>query len=112
MTLISITRRASDKLINMLRKQSTPTAIFYVKGGGCNGLKYKLEPTTEPENSLDITVPLDTDYQLRVCGKSAVYVAGTEIDWQDDFMGQQFVFQNPNTAGTCGCGATFTPQIE
>lgn len=110
MTLVRITTNARTHLIKMLRQQDTSNALFYVKGGGCHGLKYILEPSHQPPSKLDITIPLDETKKLTVCGKSAVYLAGTEIDWQNDFMGQHFIFNNPNTAGTCGCGATFTPK--
>ena len=39
---------------------------------------------------------------------SQLYLIGTEIDWEDNFMGQQFVFNNPNQSSSCGCGSTFS----
>ena len=33
---------------------------------------------------------------------------GTEIDWDDDIMGQRFVFKNPNSSFQCGCGKSFS----
>jgi len=109
--VVRLTSRAKDHLIRMLQTHKSRDALFYVEGGGCNGLKYKLEPVERAAISkADEIVPLGGDMNLRVCNKSLMHVLGTEIDWRSDFMGKAFHFKNPNTAGTCGCGATFTPK--
>ncbi len=113
--VVNITPMAKTKLINMLKEHKVNNALFYVKGGGCNGFKYMLEPVTE-ETKLDKTdeiIPLlDKDLNLRVCGKSLIHLIGTEIDWDSDFMGQSFRFNNPNADSSCGCGATFAPKFN
>jgi iron-sulfur cluster assembly protein len=106
---VRITEAARTQLIRILRHHKSTTALFSVKGGGCNGLRYNLEPTRESRDPLDEEVSLGGARSLRVCGKSLLYILGTEIDWRDDFMGQTFHFDNPNTASTCGCGSTFSP---
>jgi iron-sulfur cluster assembly accessory protein len=40
--------------------------------------------------------------------KSALFVSGTEIDWQESMMGAGFAFKNPLAKGSCGCGTSFT----
>ena len=40
--------------------------------------------------------------------KTNNYVVDELIDWQDDVMGSRFVFNNPNSDSTCGCGNTFS----
>tara|TARA_Y100000590_G_scaffold391843_1_gene468831 strand:+ start:2465 stop:2785 length:321 start_codon:yes stop_codon:yes gene_type:complete len=87
---------------------SNKNSIFIgVKGGGCNGLKYFIEPTNELPNKLDETIKID-DVQIIVCGESIIHLIGTEIKWKDDFMGSGLEFKNPNALGTCGCGETFS----
>ncbi len=39
---------------------------------------------------------------------SAQYLDGVEIDYVSSMMGQGFTFRNPNAAGGCGCGSSFT----
>lgn len=34
-------------------------------------------------------------------------VIGTEMDFVEDEIGSQFVFNNPNQKGRCGCGTSF-----
>ena len=39
---------------------------------------------------------------------SAQYLEGVEIDYVTTMMGSGFTFKNPNSAGGCGCGSSFT----
>jgi iron-sulfur cluster assembly accessory protein len=34
-------------------------------------------------------------------------VVGTTMDWKEDDMTSEFVFENPNSKGECGCGESF-----
>ena len=117
MAIVNLTRAAKNKLIQMIQSSGASAALFKIEGGGCNGMKYVLEPDiSSSARSGDEIVSLQDDPQqkkpeLRICGKSLIYVAGTTIDWNSDFMGQKFVFDNPNESATCGCGSTFTPNI-
>ena len=107
--VVRVTEAARVQLVKLLRDNRSTAALFSVQGGGCNGLRYNLQPTYGPLEPLDEEVPLSESNSLRVCGKSLIHILGTEIDWRDDFMGQSFHFDNPNTASTCGCGSTFSP---
>jgi iron-sulfur cluster assembly protein len=40
--------------------------------------------------------------------KSYLYLNGTVIDYKDEIMGSGFVFNNPNSTSTCGCGSSFS----
>ena len=110
--VVRLTSIARKKLIELLHSNKSKTVLFSVEGGGCNGLKYQLQPTKDSMQKLDEEIPLDKDMKLRICGQSLFYLLGTEIDWRDDFMGQSFNFSNPNTASTCGCGSTFSPKLN
>ena len=131
--VINLTPIARTKLINMLRDSKVNNALFYVQGGGCNGLKYMIKPildepildesilpiSNEPKKDKIVTnneiIPLSEKYpnlNLQVCNKSLIHLIGTEIDWNSDFMGQSFRFSNPNADGSCGCGATFSPKFD
>ena len=111
--IVRLTSAAKTHILHLLRAHESRVVLFSVEGGGCNGLKYRLEPDAAPAQDADEDLPLDDKGSvLRVCGKSLLYVIGTEIDLKDDFMGKSFTFDNPNAAGQCGCGATFAPCEE
>jgi hypothetical protein len=37
-----------------------------------------------------------------------MHLLGTTMDWQEDRLRSEFVFSNPNSKGSCGCGESFT----
>jgi iron-sulfur cluster assembly protein len=39
--------------------------------------------------------------------KSALYLAGTTLDFVDTLQESGFKMQNPNATSTCGCGESF-----
>ena len=59
--------------------------------------------------------PTDMDEQFESHGialfidpLSYQYLDGTEIDFVEGVHGAGFKFGNPNVAGTCGCGSSFS----
>ncbi len=109
--MIKVTNLARQQLSQLMKNEKTTLALFYVKGGGCNGFKYCIEPVyNSTKNSYDEDIHITPEHTLRICGKSMMYLIGTEIDFQRKFMDQGFTFNNPNITATCGCGMTFTPQ--
>ena len=39
--------------------------------------------------------------------KALMFLIGTEMDFVDDDIKAEFVFNNPNEKGKCGCGESF-----
>jgi len=37
---------------------------------------------------------------------------GAEIDYKEDLQGAQFVIKNPNATSTCGCGSSFSAELD
>lgn len=77
-----------------------------VKGGGCSGFSYLLDLT---ESQKDTDEVFEQHGLKVVCDpKSMLYLAGTTIDFRDEIMGRGFVFNNPNSTSSCGCGSSFS----
>jgi len=76
-----------------------------VVGGGCSGLSYKIEfsDIKERDNILDLEY-----VKVLIDPKSAIYLKGIVLDFQDGLSGKGFVFENPNAKNTCGCGESFS----
>lgn len=77
-----------------------------VKGGGCSGLSYTL-------NFDEKITPHDTVHEIDgikviMDPKSAIYLAGIQLDFFKDLTGGGFRFINPNAQKTCGCGESFS----
>ena len=77
-----------------------------VKTSGCSGLAYVLEfvDAVEPEDE----VFEDFGVKLFVDPKSLVYLDGTSVDFAKEGLNEGLEFRNPNVAGECGCGESFT----
>ena len=50
--------------------------------------------------------------RIYVDADSLALVDGTEIDFARQGLGETFVFRNPNATAGCGCGESFTTQVD
>jgi len=108
MAAIEISEKAATRIRALLVEKKTPGGGLRlgVKGGGCSGLSYFLDWAAEP-SKFDQVVERD-GARVFVDPKSAVFLQGTVIDWQQTLMQSGFVFRNPNVKTACGCGESFT----
>ena len=67
--LLTITKSAGKKLIDMSKQHETNNILFYVKGGGCNGMKYFIDSTNKPPTVMDEQINID-DTNIIICGKN------------------------------------------
>src|SRR4030081_2597541 len=77
-----------------------------VQGGGCSGLSYNIRFDTQPRER-DRVFQFD-DVRVFVDPKSFIYLHGMILDYNETLMQQGFVFKNPNSTKSCGCGSSFS----
>ena len=75
--------------------------------GGCSGFEYGLEVDENASEEDDFLVE-SQGIRLLIDPFSAQYLAGVCIGYQSSFKGSGFTFENPNAAGSCGCGTSFS----
>lgn len=107
-TPLIFTDSAARKVGELIRDEDNPNLKLrvYVAGGGCSGFQYGFT-FDESEEDGDTRIE-NGGVTLLVDPLSVQYLAGSEIDYQDDLQGAQFVIRNPNAATTCGCGSSFS----
>ena len=103
--LVHLTEAAAGRLKLLAERGNGKVVRLTVKSSGCSGYKYDLNYADAPgANDEAIEAHGATLY---VDPLSVMYVAGMTIDWFEDRLERQFLFQNPNEAGRCGCGESF-----
>ena len=104
--MVTLTDRALDKLVSLMIEDGvspeTHNLRVGVVGGGCSGLSYTMKFDDRVDTS-DTLIDLES---IKVCINklSLLYLAGTELDYQDGLNGKGFEWRNPNATRTCGCG--------
>lgn len=61
----------------------------------------------EAKDKLDEEVIQD-GVRIYIDRKAQLSLLGTEMDYVESKLNSEFVFNNPNIKGTCGCGESFS----
>jgi iron-sulfur cluster assembly protein len=74
---------------------------------GCSGLGYNMDYIRQDQiKKFDEIIEAD-NVKVVVDSKAIMALIGTEMNFVEDELGSQFVFNNPNEKGKCGCGESF-----
>jgi iron-sulfur cluster assembly protein len=103
---IQLTEAARNRMQDYLAKSGAVGVRFGVKRTGCSGYGYTVD-VAEAKSDTDIVFEID-GVRVLVDAKWLPFVDGTRIDFRRDGLNAQFVFENPNATGECGCGESFT----
>lgn len=103
--LITLSPKAISHLRGLLDQPEPKLIRIGVTNRGCSGLTYDLQYISEP-GKFDEVVEQD-GVKIIIDSKALFSVVGSEMDWVDDKLSSRFVFKNPNSKGTCGCGESF-----
>ena len=102
--VMRLTDAAAARIKDVMARAERPVAGVRVgvKNGGCAGMEYTME-YAEAANPTDEVVE-DKGVKILVDPKAVLFLLGTEMDYKTDKLSAQFVFNNPNQTGACGCG--------
>jgi len=104
---VTLSDRAARRIAEILKGEPQPSALrVAVTGGGCSGFQYNFA-LDEAQLAEDLVVEKN-GAKVLIDPVSLDFLAGAEIDFTDDLIGQAFKVNNPNATASCGCGTSFT----
>ncbi|XP_056380500.1 iron-sulfur cluster assembly 1 homolog, mitochondrial [Hyla sarda] len=104
---LTLTPSAVNKVKQLLEVKPDNIGLkVAVRTRGCNGLSYYLE-YAKSKGPSDEEVIQD-GVRVFIEKKAQLTLLGTEMDYIEDKLSSEFVFNNPNIKGTCGCGESFS----
>lgn len=102
---ITLTENAKSHLRALSNGPNPKLIRISVRNRGCSGLTYHLEYVDKPDKFDEIVE--SGDIKVVIDSKALFSIIGSEMDWVDNKLSSKFVFKNPNSKGTCGCGESF-----
>jgi iron-sulfur cluster assembly accessory protein len=104
--MITITESAATKIKQLMPEGDVEYGLrMRVVGGGCSGFQYQMGLEETPGASDKVYT--SNGVKVFIDMKSALYLAGVEVDYLDGLMQSGFKITNPNAKTTCGCGQSF-----
>ena len=110
---ILVSESATSYIAELRRQENKPNLRLRVSvlGGGCSGFKYGIE-LDDSVNADDHLFGPEGNPVMVTDDVSLGYLAGSEIDFIDDFSGSSFKVINPKAKSGCGCGKSFTMDMS
>ena len=106
-TGITVSERAAKRIGEILKVEGEGAMLrISVEGGGCSGFQYKFDMERAKATD-DLVISRDNAVVL-IDPVSVNYMAGSQIDFVDDLIGQSFKINNPQATASCGCGTSFS----
>ena len=102
--VMRLTDAAAQRIKAVMAQASRPVAGVRVgvKNGGCAGMEYTMEYAEAAKPNDEVVE--DKGVKILVDPKAVLFLLGTEMDYKTEKLSAQFVFNNPNQTGACGCG--------
>src|SRR5437763_4345903 len=104
---VILTERAARRIGEILKSEPAGAMLrVSVEGGGCSGFQYKFDIARDRADD-DLVLERENAVVL-IDPMSVNYMAGSQIDFVDDLIGQSFKINNPQATANCGCGTSFS----
>jgi iron-sulfur cluster insertion protein len=103
---LTVTPAAAQRILKITGGDAAAALRLAVNGGGCSGFQYEFKIATG-RDAEDLAFEKDGATVL-VDNVSMLYVDGSELDFEDNLMGEAFKVNNPQAKSSCGCGTSFS----
>jgi iron-sulfur cluster assembly protein len=101
--VITVTEKAADRVREIVSARPNAVGIrLGIKKGGCAGMEYTVDLVTEPDPKDDHVEHAGAN--VYVAPEAALFLFGTQMDFETTTLRTGFTFTNPNQSSACGCG--------
>ena len=101
--VMTMTDGAAGRVREIIEARSGARGVRVgVKKGGCAGMEYTVDLVTEPDPK-DDHVERDGAH-VWVAPEAALFLLGTEMDFEKTTLPTGCTFHKPNQSSACGCG--------
>lgn len=102
-SVMSLTDRAAERVREIVDDRDEVLGIRVgVKKGGCAGMEYTIDLVSEINPKDDHVEHAGAN--VYVAPEAALFLLGTQMDFETTTLRSGFVFNNPNQSSACGCG--------
>lgn len=102
-SVISMTDRAADRVREITDAREGAQGIrLGIRKGGCAGMEYAVDLVTAAKPGDDHIE--HGGAHVWVAPEAALFLLGTEMDFEVTTLRTGFTFRNPNQSSACGCG--------
>lgn len=111
---ITLTDAAKERIRHLTAQKDGAAGVILriAQGKGCGGNEYKMDHMTGDGAGYD-RIEVDDGVGLYVPVTDSFMMFGMEIDYGKDEIGnEKFLFNNPNESDRCGCGESFSIDLE
>ncbi|MCA0342327.1 MAG: Fe-S cluster assembly scaffold SufA [Proteobacteria bacterium] len=101
--VITMTDKAAERVREIAASRENAKGVrLGIKKGGCAGMEYTVDLVTEPKAGDDHIEHAGA--HVWVAPEAALFLLGTEMDFEVTQLRTGFTFRNPNQSSACGCG--------
>ena len=100
---IKFTDKALKQINSLLSKKDNGSFFrIAIKGCGCSCFQYDFS-FDQKQNDDDLK-----HENILIDKNSADLLKGSEVDYSEEFIGNSFKINNPQSKSSCGCGVSFS----
>jgi iron-sulfur cluster assembly protein len=106
---MELTAAAASRIRELLTKREKQYLKIGVRTRGCNGMTYTMNYADESDKGKfdEVVTHEESGVKVIIDPGALMHVIGTKMDFVEDRLRSEFVFENPNAKGECGCGESF-----
>jgi len=106
---ITVTEKAVTEIKRIIADQKLEKVALRIKvqGGGCSGFQTKLDLDENFDETKEIVLTIN-EITVAIDKRSALYLEGATVDFNDSVDKRGFVVLNPAAKTVCGCGSSYS----